>query len=370
MNEERLNDRERTSATMSVIVFLGYTLAGIAFIAAAKNYGYSQVVATSVPIGVMILYAVMMLYSRKLRLRDDQAGDNLYYMGFIFTLVSLGTSLLQFEASRGADEIVRNFGIAIATTMAGIFFRIMFGMIRYDPAEIERTSRIELAEAARRLRRELDNTVIDFGHFRRATQQSVTEGFVEVRESLTQSCDSILQNMNALAEASSNHLAEMSRRSAETSTDFSNAVSKLIAKLSDMQTPDKIIEIKMNPTIQGLSRNINSMDKSVERQVEVLQTSIKSMAENFKAFERLLQSSSGSNEAIQLAVAESVQTLKTSVDGAVDFLARTRTENIEASVNLQKLSETISSEVGKLAFAIQELQISMERTRTPEVEVR
>ena len=120
----------------------------------------------------MIGYAVLIWLARNLRLRDDQAGDNLYYMGFLFTLTSLGVSLYQFNAARAAEEIVQNFGIAIGSTITGIALRVIFNQMRQDPIEVERTMRLELADAARRVRRELDATVVEFGYIRRISQQA------------------------------------------------------------------------------------------------------------------------------------------------------------------------------------------------------
>src|ERR1700675_1875280 len=108
----------------------------------------------------MIGYAVL-LGARVFRLRDDQSGDNLYYMGFLFTLTSLAVSLYQFSSDGSAEQIVQNFGIAIGSTIAGITLRIFFNQMRRDPVEVEHTARLELANASRRLRRELDSTVIE-----------------------------------------------------------------------------------------------------------------------------------------------------------------------------------------------------------------
>ena len=99
----------------------------------------------------MIFYAALMATARLLRLRDDQAGDNLYYMGFLFTLTSLAVSLYQFSSTGSSEQIVRNFGIAIASNIAGIPLRILFHQMRRDPAEVESTARIELADASRRV---------------------------------------------------------------------------------------------------------------------------------------------------------------------------------------------------------------------------
>ena len=166
---------------MSAVVFIGIVLAGCAYIVLAKLDGIEQAYVTFVPVATMLGYAALITLARGLRLRDDQSGDNLYYMGFLFTLTSLGVSLYQFSASRAAEEIVQNFGIAIASTIAGIGLRVVFNQMRRDPIEVERMMRLELAEAARRVRRELDSSVVEFGYFRRTAQQSAAE-LVQPRE--------------------------------------------------------------------------------------------------------------------------------------------------------------------------------------------
>ena len=125
---------------------------------------------TAVPVLIMIGYAIVLGFAGLFRLRDDQSGDNLYYMGFLFTLTSFAVSLYQFDAEGSAAPIVQNFGIAIASTIAGITLRILFNQMRRDPVEVEATARMELAEASRRVKRELDSTVLEFGYFRRMAQ--------------------------------------------------------------------------------------------------------------------------------------------------------------------------------------------------------
>src|SRR5579864_1312819 len=114
-------------------VFIAFVAAGCAFIILAKLRGTGQIYVTFVPVAIMVGYAALVTLARGLQLRDDQSGDNLYYMGFLFTLTSLGVSLYQFSAAGSAEQIVQNFGIAIASTIAGITLRIMFNQMRRDP---------------------------------------------------------------------------------------------------------------------------------------------------------------------------------------------------------------------------------------------
>src|SRR5580704_3300527 len=168
------------SSGLGALVFMGFVVAGSAYIIMAKLGGIGRIYVTLVPVVIMIGYAALIWSARSMRLRDDQAGDNLYYMGFLFTLTSLGVSLYQFNAARAAEEIVQNFGIAIGSTITGIALRVIFNQMRQDPIEVERTMRLELADAARRVRRELDATVVEFGYIRRISQQSAADSFDHV----------------------------------------------------------------------------------------------------------------------------------------------------------------------------------------------
>jgi hypothetical protein len=280
---------------LSGILFFAVVLLGSGYIVLAKLHTFSAVLVTSVPVLIMIAYAALLGIARLFRLRDDQSGDNLYYMGFLFTLTSLAVSLYQFSAEKSAEQIVQNFGIAIASTIAGITLRILFNQMRRDPIEVEATARLELAEASRRVKRELDGSVLDFAYFRRACQQSISDTLAEVEELVANTKDKISTQLADFAKTTNKPMEDAYKASGETITnlnrqvadtieaaagDMSNqveslsvstakitkAIDTLIAKLTSMQTPDNVIEIKLQPMIQGLTRAINALDKSVEAQ--------------------------------------------------------------------------------------------------------
>ena len=112
------------SPFFGALLFLGFVLVGAAYILWAKLGGVSAVRVIVVPLGLMVLYTLALGLARYFRLRDDQAGDNLYYLGFLYTLTSLGASLWQFSVEAGAEGIVTNFGIAISSTILGVALRV------------------------------------------------------------------------------------------------------------------------------------------------------------------------------------------------------------------------------------------------------
>jgi outer membrane murein-binding lipoprotein Lpp len=278
-----LDEAERASSGGNVVVFMAFVAAGCIYILTAKLGGVEPFYVTFVPVGTMIAYAVLISLARGLRLRDDQSGDNLYYMGFLFTLTSLGVSLYQFSASRAAEEIVQNFGIAIGSTIAGIGLRVIFNQMRRDPVEVEQRMRLELAEAARRVRRELDSSVVEFGYFRRNAQQAaadsfghMTERFDDIVAKLLASLEEVTAKLSAPVEAVALQLGDASgavsrsmsqslgvnvqQLSAETERlssrvgAISAALEEVAARLHAMQAPERVFEIRLDPVMQALAQ--------------------------------------------------------------------------------------------------------------------
>jgi hypothetical protein len=270
----------------SAVVFLVFVAAGCAYIVLAKLAGIGPVYVTFVPVGTMLAYALLIYSARGLRLRDDQSGDNLYYMGFLFTLTSLGVSLYQFTATRAAEEIVQNFGIAIGSTIAGIGLRVIFNQMRRDPVEVERMMRLELAEAARRVRRELDSTVVEFGHHRRSAQQAAADSFNHVTEKFDEMVAKFLANLEDTTAKLAGPLEAASRRSGDAITEATKTVGatlgasarqleaetdklsirtgaiaitleQVVAKLRAMQTPDRVIEVRLAPITDSLTQSVD-----------------------------------------------------------------------------------------------------------------
>ncbi len=289
----------------SGLLFFAVVIAGAAYIVGSKLAEVRAIFVTLVPVCIMIGYAVVLGFARLFRLRDDQSGDNLYYMGFLFTLTSLAVSLYQFRTDQGAaDQIVQNFGIAIASTIAGIALRIFFNQMRRDPIEIERTARLELADAARKVKRELESTVLEFSYFRRATQQSLAEAVEEINAQLKDANGRIIEQLDELAARSSKPLEEASKKSGDTIVNLNARISEALqgvmsriagevgrlsqateqmirsfdgiaSKLNALQTPEQIIEIKLTPMIQGLTRAVNNFGKHAERQAKAVDESLK-----------------------------------------------------------------------------------------------
>lgn len=232
----RRRDPERGAATgglADAVVFLVFVAVGAAYVIWSKLTGLPPAAVTMVPVSIMLVYAAVVVFVRALRLREDQSGDNLYYMGFLFTLTSLAVSLWQFDAGGPPEDIVRNFGIAIGSTIAGIALRIFMNQLRRDPQDVERGARYELADAARRVRRELDATVVELNQFRRATQQIAEESWSDVRGQIETTSARILAAVEGVTERSTAPIEAAGRASGESLGAMSRTVLASLKETAD-----------------------------------------------------------------------------------------------------------------------------------------
>ncbi len=283
--------RYRRPDLTAPVVFALTTLLGVIYIVAAKLLGFHPALVTMFPVLLMSVYALVVIFARRLRLRDDQTGDNFYYMGFIFTLTSLAISLYQFGRGGHVDEIVSNFGIAVSSTIAGIAFRIFFNQVRRDPVEVEQASRLDLADASRKVRRELDVILQELAHFRRTNQQMLDEGYSEIRTKLTETADAMLAEIDRFSKEALFRLSnsgsaldnafdiEGVRRQVNDTTssirslndallsagrDVSASATIASQKLAAMSTPDRVIEVSMAPVIEDLRLAIEALIDRLE----------------------------------------------------------------------------------------------------------
>lgn len=279
-----------------VVLFALVTIGGMIFIWTAKLAAWSTLVVTVVPLVLMAVYFLASIALAGFRLHNEQAGDNLYYMGFLFTLSSLGVSLYLFAGETSIETIVRNFGIAVTSTIAGVTLRILFNQMRRDPIDIERSARHELAEMTRRVRTELDTSAREFSNYRRVSNQMLTEGFEEIGrqaekngeeirkviESITK--EAIIPIQEAAARLSSiigdhnrsvtDQAAEASRKLNETTDRLSTiidrfgvAVEGVGTRLGEIRPPEDVIRFELTPTIDAIR---GMTDAHLRRMEEVM----------------------------------------------------------------------------------------------------
>lgn len=194
---------------LDVFAFVAAFIAGITSYLLLRFAGYGQFWQTVAIVICLVGYAIVVAKVPRLRVRLDQAGDNAYYLGLLFTLSSMAFALYDFgqKVEAGADDkstavILSNFGIALASTIVGIFLRVVLHQMRVDPADVENMTRIELAEAATRVKGTLDSISVEMSRFhddiRQRTQDVVTDLTTKVQAVLGEFADNVAATMTAV----------------------------------------------------------------------------------------------------------------------------------------------------------------------------
>jgi hypothetical protein len=211
--------------------FIAFAVVGFAGIVSAKWFEAETLWVAVGAIVAMFGYAIIIGRAGTGRLRADQAGDNCYYLGLIYTLASLSYAIATFDPNNTATTIVQGFGIALATTIFGLILRVFFNQGRPDLENVEEQARLELTEAASRLKGELNGVVRTMNDFSRQIQQSIQEvhdaSKAVIEEFTVSSVEGLKIVVDSANDAIRGQANDFATRSKRYSTTFDTLLNKL-----------------------------------------------------------------------------------------------------------------------------------------------
>ena len=177
---------------------------GIAALTNQEGLGWTDWIALLIAIGSIILYVVYILKTpSRSSVSLDRAGDNIYYLGLLFTLCSLGVSLIKLVwlpesgqiSSSHMIGILPDFGLALFATIVGIAGRVIVQQLRNDPADIEADARQALGEAIRELRLSLTGGVSEMHDLINTITRSSKDMTNEINKSMKSAVESIKEGV-------------------------------------------------------------------------------------------------------------------------------------------------------------------------------
>ena len=372
-----------------MFVFITMTVVGAAIIWAGKLYDMDIGLITTIPIALMLSYFVLNLLPG-LRVQSEQAGDNLYYMGFIFTLASLGISLYKFTGEASIEDVVRNFGIAILSTITGIALRIFYNQMRRDPADIESAVRMELAEMTRRVRTELDTLALEFSSYRRTSNQMLSEGFEEIARQAEKNGEAVRATIEAMAvdatksiqqtseklletlTTTHGHLSELAEKNAATvaslavrmeqsvssvvdrAETLSNTMETLIRQYATARSPDDVLRIDVAPAVEALRDLVGSNVKAIETNTTAAHETAKKVISALGPFKQVAAELKGlsadlkASTAANGATAEVFSSALQKMDAAIDSIRLATGEGRRSGERFEKLADQIAAIDGRI----------------------
>ena len=242
---DHLRDREWSDRW----AFLVFAVGGSILIWLAKTFDTNSVVVALGAMVVMLLYAGLVSFGPKLKLRADQLADNCYYLGLVFTLASLSYAIFTFDPAKTATTIVQGFGVALVSTVLGLVLRVFFSQGKPDLAMAEENARLALTETAAQVRAELDGVVLAFQTFAVQTQQHLTELRDQVRNDVDIIGSVARQAIKSTAEEAKGAVAEQANETVEDIRKVSASVKGLVKAIDGQAAAIDGMTAKI--TIQG-----------------------------------------------------------------------------------------------------------------------
>jgi hypothetical protein len=268
------------------IFFFAAFIIGTFLILLLKSFGAHGGLVSFIAVSLMVSYAILGV-RHKIKVRLDVLGDNLYYLGFLFTLVSLSYSL--YELGRGSADInglLENFGLAIMTTLCGLALRVFFNQPKADINEYENTIRLSLTEATANFVGETSKIGRDISTLRSVLNQYIEEtrnSQKHATESLNQAIDdqiglldkssnknqenieSLLEKLklvqDSFAENFKKNSEAMSKTISKSMTQIQNGATSFVSGFDDMA--NSIDELKK--TMNSLNEILGTWDATIER---------------------------------------------------------------------------------------------------------
>lgn len=342
-------------------VFLGTVVFGAGSMFLLKLLGTPQIWTTLAVAGVVIGYSIIVVTLGRLHLRLDQAGDNAYYLGLIFTLLSMATALWQIglrlteqgsESISVAETVIGDFGLALGTTLAGIICRIILHQMRLDPADVESESRIRLTQATARMVSQLNDMTTSFGEFQRVLLQKQGDYANEMAALHKTMREEMEAHVRKSASDSVAALTDVSQRVAQSIEVFSGATSETCQAFQDAAERLRAVE----PPPARLSKRFDDM----ATKVEAISTSLCGASEQLSVTIERMHSAS---EAM-VSTADATRDLVPAMKSQMADQQRRHTQSMEilteaaggmgaAIKQLQSEASRLSEHAGKSAEAVE-----------------
>ena len=307
MNKTTFTDRLRDRGFVDQWGFVAFAFLGFAAIVSAKALSIEATWVAVGAVAAMFLYALIIARAGTGRLGADQAGDNCYYLGLIYTLASLSYAIWTFDPGNTASTIVQGFGIALATTIAGLILRVFFNQGRPDLENIEEQTRLEMTDAVVRLKSELGDVVRQLNDFTRQVQQSMAELEESTKRRIEGFTNDAVTGLGEVVEAASATIRNEANDFATRSKRYSTTFDKLLAKLD--RHADAVDHIReAHEVVQMTAKAAESAVGSAGEAVEALRES----AEGARAAAFSSQEVVGSVKDLVTGLAVSVERMQSS----------------------------------------------------------
>lgn len=236
--------------------FGGVFLAGIIVILVFRLWlNLDAIFVSTALVFLLLAYAAAISLTKKYQLREDKSADNLYFLGFLFTVTALIISLVKFSQSEnGATNnplvVVEDLGIGLITTLVGLFLRVFFTQLRRDPNEIEEEVNLQLTVTAQKVTRNI-----------RSVSELVEQSSILMAQIYTESQKQLDDQQKLTNKMFEN--AEKNIENANAKVVLS--VNELSSRLKDVQIEPDLVTSKIDPALVAVRQSLESFSEKLNQ---------------------------------------------------------------------------------------------------------
>lgn len=276
------------------------------------------------PAAFMLIYFFLWL----VRTKDDfsrlELGDRMYFMGYTFTLISLGYVLYDPTKYAGTLEAFYYFGTAVFTSILGLIIRSGLHLFHRNPEE-------QMDEVNAKISIVGEKVVADLDKFSETLNARISR-FEQDLQQIQQSHQTILRD----------NIELFSRSTSQATREFGENVSQVLQtslqSLNDYQTS---LIADLTQTRETLQRQFNELTGTLIKEIEQIKNESKSTLQQFsKNHSEFAETLSN----LTMLQKESISTVQKNLDL---LTAKTSTTAESAMRILTTFTTTLSSQTEK-----------------------
>ena len=226
-----------------------------------------------VPLLLLGLYGYL-VYRLPEMYRAGGDADNAYYLGFLFTIVSLSVTLYRLGLNKESGisvDLVQNFGIALSTTILGLLLRTFLSPHHIDVGQQDEQARFQLYSATNEFVAALETSATRINETFEVHTGRLAQSFIEAARIMTEQLPS---ETARATQALSVFGSDVSQALDHALTELKGLSASLAETASEMQdhlhtTIGKEVSAVENSTaelraVAGASaKSLNTLEKSV-----------------------------------------------------------------------------------------------------------
>jgi hypothetical protein len=271
---------DKSNESPDVVIFLSLFVIGFMVqIGGRLLFSVPAIIVSLILILLLIGYAWVVKAMAYAKLSHEKASDNFYYLGFLFTVVTLSIALYKFGTTEASDgdllkNVISDLGVGLSTTIVGLFLRMLFVLMRHTPEEIEDRVIQHLQERAHDIEKKMLTTMNVLDKLDVRTNQILIETGLVIEKSVSifpelvdKVHGSVLEEVDGLTKSYAESLRSQidhTKLLVSSSSELSQASNAVVENLNSISFPSDLLIEKVEQSASVLSKSAESIENTFQ----------------------------------------------------------------------------------------------------------